>query len=362
MEPTSLVDDIYEAAVIPEKWPAICDRLAASANGFSASVVTMNEQGLFRWISSDCIRSDMERFSESPLRMANIRPARHLERAPFSFLRDTDTMTADEIDADPIYNEFLRPLGLGWTMGDVIQEPSGHLIMFDILRRTDRGPFADADVDRLNALKPDLSRAALLTSRLSFQQARGITQTLSAVGLPAAVLGGSGKVLAANGELEQFAPRISIGARDQLSISQPSANALLQAIVQDLQSGAQPTVQTIPVAGAVESKPLILHIIPVRRDARDIFSRCAAIIVATPVGEVGPPDVRVLCGLFDLTPGEARIAREIAMGESVEKIALKTGLSVHTVRTYLKLIFSKTGTSRQSQLAALLSGLPAGRD
>lgn len=115
---------------------------------------------------------------------------------PFSFMRDIDIMSDEELAADPIYNEFLRPLGLGWTMGDIVQEPSGHLIMFDILRPIDKGPFETADVAALNALKPDLSRAAFLSSRLAFQRALTITQTLSAIGLPAAVIGDAGNVWA----------------------------------------------------------------------------------------------------------------------------------------------------------------------
>jgi hypothetical protein len=93
-------------------------------------------------------------------------------------MRDTDLMTADEIATDPIYREFLRPIGLGWTMGDMFQEPSGHTIIFDFIRKMDAGPFQQDDVDRLNALRPHLARAATMTSRHQFERINAAVQAL----------------------------------------------------------------------------------------------------------------------------------------------------------------------------------------
>ena len=360
IDPT-LIDQIYEAAVIPELWADICDRLAQSVNSFSASVITLDGNQNYRWISSKHIHEAMDNFSRSPLRFANVRPMRHLNQAPFSYLRDSDVMTEEELESDPIYNEFMRPLGLGWTIGDVIQEPSGHLIVFDIIRQTDRGPFDLGDVATLNQLKPTLSRAALLSSRMAFKQAATITQALSLVGLPSVVVGDNGSVIGMNPEMEALHPRIRAGARNRISIGDSQANGLLQDALGQLGLGRLPSLHSIPVAADQEDSAMVLHLLPVKRNARDIFAKSAAVLVATPVGEVGPPDLRVICGLFDLTAGEARVAREIAVGTSVEDIAKKTGLTLQTVRTYLKLIFSKTGTSRQSQLTALLSGLGSPR-
>ena len=36
----TLIDRIYEAAVIPELWPDVCASLAEEVNGFSACILT----------------------------------------------------------------------------------------------------------------------------------------------------------------------------------------------------------------------------------------------------------------------------------------------------------------------------------
>jgi DNA-binding CsgD family transcriptional regulator len=63
--------------------------------------------------------------------------------------------------------------------------------------------------------------------------------------------------------------------------------------------------------------------------------------------------------LYGLSSAEARVMAEVALGADVEEIMLKHGVRESTVRSQLKNIFSKTGTSRQSDLVRLaLEGTP----
>lgn len=353
----TLIDRIYEAAVIPELWPDVCVSLAEEVGGYSAGILTMGTDSAMRWVCSPNIAEQMERYATSDLKLPNPRPERSMQLSPMAFARDVDLMTAEEIAADPVYNTFLRPVGLGWSMGAVLAEPSGHTLIFDMIGRSSDGPFSQAALDRANSLKGDLARATLIASRMIFRQAQNITSALSLIGLPAAVLSEDNRVLAMNEEMEALAPRIRTGATNRISLKNPAANGLVLAALEQLSSAGASTVQSIPLTAEENAPPLILHLMPVRRHARDIFSGGLAVLIATPVGAAGPPDMRVLSGLFDLTPGEARVARELASGANLETVALKLGLKLETVRTYLKRIFLKTGTRRQAELTRMLSGL-----
>jgi DNA-binding CsgD family transcriptional regulator len=352
-----LIDRFYEASVIPELWPNVCTQLSNAVDSYSFIVFNVAPDLTYSFVSSPSVKDQMGEFVKSALRFQNIRPIRALERAPSTFVRDIELMTEDEIDNDPVNIHFIRPKGLKWMLGCAIQEPSGHVLAFDAMRRIEQPHFSEKDVMLLNHYKPDLARAALLTSRLAFKQAQTITQTLSAVGLPAAVIGDAGNVVAVNAEMDALEPRIRTGMKDRISLGSPSANKLFQEILEQLKLGIAPQVQSLAVPADEENPPMVLHLLPVKRNARDIFSRSMSILIATTIGQSGPPDLRVICGLFDLTLAEARVAREIAIGASVEDIATKLGLKKATIRTHIKVIFSKTGTSRQFQLTALLSGL-----
>lgn len=59
-------------------------------------------------------------------------------------------------------------------------------------------------------------------------------------------------------------------------------------------------------------------------------------------------------GLFHLTSAEAALCRRLMHGDTIEAHADAMALSTWTVRTHLRNVFGKTGTSRQAELVALL--------
>jgi DNA-binding CsgD family transcriptional regulator len=68
----------------------------------------------------------------------------------------------------------------------------------------------------------------------------------------------------------------------------------------------------------------------------------------------GAFDLDCLYDLYDLTPGEAEVAVAVAQGRRVSAIARESGRATSTVRNLLKRAMTKTGTSRQHELTALL--------
>lgn len=69
-----------------------------------------------------------------------------------------------------------------------------------------------------------------------------------------------------------------------------------------------------------------------------------------------------LMDLFGLSAAEARLARALCHGDSLEEYATDQGLKLPTVKTQLRSIFAKTGTERQSSLVRVLSGVPVVRE
>jgi len=78
-----------------------------------------------------------------------------------------------------------------------------------------------------------------------------------------------------------------------------------------------------------------------------------------PVASDRVPSATLMKSLFDLTPSEARVASGIARGETPETIAASGGVAITTVRSQIRSVLEKTGTSRQSDLAGLLARLGA---
>ena len=96
---------------------------------------------------------------------------------------------------------------------------------------------------------------------------------------------------------------------------------------------------------------------PIKRSAHDIFGQSFALLMMTPVSSERAPSVDLLRSLFDLTPSEARVARAIARGKTLEDIAEDGRVSITTVRTQLRKVLEKTGCARQAEVAALLANV-----
>jgi DNA-binding CsgD family transcriptional regulator len=65
-------------------------------------------------------------------------------------------------------------------------------------------------------------------------------------------------------------------------------------------------------------------------------------------------DPDVIAPAFELTRAEARLAALVAGGAASGQAARRLGIGLETARSQLKAVFAKTGTHRQSGLAALL--------
>ncbi|WP_119681182.1 helix-turn-helix transcriptional regulator [Indioceanicola profundi] len=77
------------------------------------------------------------------------------------------------------------------------------------------------------------------------------------------------------------------------------------------------------------------------------------LVTADPDQEA-PINVQWLQKFYGLTPTEARLAREVGSGRTLNEASDTLGISIGTTRAHLKNIFGKTGTCRQAELVYVL--------
>jgi DNA-binding CsgD family transcriptional regulator len=350
-----LIDRIYEAAALPDLWPAVLDALNDVGEGYATFLFTATNHHM-AWVGSrrgayahDYVAEGWPAKTDRAVRLV---AARHA-----GFLGDLDVYTRDELDREPVFTEFLRPRGIGWGAATAIQVPNGDTLVFDVERRIETGPVDRQTVRRLDALRPHLARAGMISARLGLERVRAAAMALDLIGLPAAVLAGSMRMLAANPKLEAMMPHIVLDRRDRVALADGKADALLaEALARLAYTDDAGCVRSIPISASENGPPAIVHLVPIRRAAHEVFSNASAILVFTPIVPAEVPTADVLQGLFDLTPAEARVARSVAELQTIEAIAAALGVSRETVRTQLKAVLAKTGTRRQGDLAALLAG------
>lgn len=353
-----LIDRIYECSVVPELWSDVLDELAQLTDARGGLLFSANTT--LCWTASDTVRDVFDEYvSEGWFNRCSRRVCLMSESHP-SFFVEQDFWSEEQLDTDPIYRDFFRPHGLGWSAGTGLRLPTGDSIVFSIERAFERGPIEPAHVERLNEMRPHLARSALVSARLGLKRAQGAAEALTALGLPAVLLDQTGRVIEANDLAAALPGCLQFGAGNRLILTDKRAGEQLAEALAGIESGSGEASCTFPLRDEFATPTLVLHVMPIRRSAHDIFGQSYALLVMTPLTAPRAPSIDLMRSLFDLTPSEARVAQGLAAGKSPEEIAEVGGVAITTVRSQLRRVLEKTGCSRQAEVAALLSTVPAG--
>ena len=357
VDPSLIIDSIYEAAILSELWPDVLGKIT-QLSGTSWTVAVSPRDAEVPAIScksapEDAVSAHYARYAD------NQRSVRLLQRARHGFVTDHDLLTQSEIDTEPIYRDHLIPNGFGFMVGTALQLSDGDRVVLQSEGRYEDGPISRDVVDRLDALRPHLMRAALLSTRLSSERARSAVETLEAVGMAACAVVGSGKVRVANSLFSQEPCYMTTRTCERVALHDQRAQAQLEEALANISRGDVRSIALLNNEGSCA--PAVLHVMPVRGGASDVFNQVAAILILT---KATPNPIRsnaLLQALFDLTPMEAALAARVGSGQTVEEIALEDDKTPGTVRTQLKGVFVKTGCHRQAELVRLLTQIvPAG--
>ncbi len=103
---------------------------------------------------------------------------------------------------------------------------------------------------------------------------------------------------------------------------------------------------------------IILQIFPITDKCDFNGNLKNIIIIIYDTLALGFPDPSFLSQTFQFTPQENKIALLLSKSLDLKEIAKELEISLHTVRTHLKHIYSKTNISRQAELIKLLLSLP----
>lgn len=106
---------------------------------------------------------------------------------------------------------------------------------------------------------------------------------------------------------------------------------------------------------------VIVTLVPISRDVLETWSvwpNPSVMLMIQERGRRRMPTVQQLMALFRLSPAEARLTKALAEGRTPEEFARDVGVGMPTVRTQLRKVFEKTGTSRQVELMKLLMEIP----
>lgn len=349
-----LLDQIYEAAVVPDGWRNVITDLS-DRFGCKGGLLFTGKPDSVRWLGAGQSEQIMADFIAAGWVARNDRVPRLIAMKHAGFITDTDVYSHSELSAHPMYNEFLIPRGVYAAAATAIQGAAGDMLIFSI------EGFSDYDAARraipfLDGLRSHLARASMLASQFHLERAKAATAALQMIGVPAAFISASGRIRAVNRLFEPMIGTSILDTTGGVRLADSEANKRLQGVRDSARAGFVQGL-SLPLRLPDDGKVVVLHVLPVMGQARDVFLDGGMILLLTGAGQASPPGAEVLQALFDLTPAEARLARALANGASLDETAARLEVRVSTVRSQLKSLFAKLGVHRQAELVAMLATL-----
>jgi len=351
-----LIDRIYEASFVPELWPNLLDDMAHLTEGKGGLLLTVRDK-MLSWTSSDNLEEAFSSYIEQGWFRRCGRRVCMFKNAHSEFMIENDYWTPKEFETNEVYEEFFRPRGLGFSAGTGIQVPTGDGIVFFVERTYDRGPMENSYVEQLNALRPHLARSAFVASRMGLKSATGANEALSKLGLATILLNSEGAAVESQNISDDISEHIIWGAHNRLMLKDKTADTLFKTAMDTLHTHSDLLVRSFPLRDKDDQAAMVAHIMPISRSVHDIFAGSYALLVLTLVSSKNVPSVDLVRSLFDFTASEARVARGLASGKSVEDIASDGGVALTTVRTQLRQVMEKTGCTRQAEVVALMANI-----
>jgi DNA-binding CsgD family transcriptional regulator len=355
-------DLLYEAASVASEWPKALAKLAEATESESAHFALWNKTER-RADFAVTARADPSSERRYAVHYGAIDPVRRVLDGEPSGRWIASNMVFDEsfVRRSEYYNEFLAPLGYRHVAKSRVFEAPDHSVygVVGLARSPEAEPFSAAELAEIAAtFNGDLRRVAGIHYRLAPARVQGrlLEAALDRLAFGVLVLNQDRRVLALNRRAQTILDDAqSLRVRDGLlAACRPEDDRRLASLF----SGGVTTghVRVPPTGG----EALTLTISPLC-EAVDLpcmqGDPGALVVISEARSDTAAATIASLGELFGLTSAEAQLALLIGSGVSVQSAAQQLHKMEATARAQLKSIFAKTGVSRQSELAALVTRL-----
>ena len=369
---SDLLNDIYEAALDPDLWPST---LQAMATAFGACFAG------FGWEDTRVMaiggsygsepRSEDEK--ESYTRRYKTLIYSNPMRVPVLLTRNVDDVFTpemlvppDEYRASRYYREYVQPMGWGDGLSVILSKAEGVVHYLAFARAADAPPYGPADIELLKLLAPHIRRAYTIGNLIGRQRKRieGLAQTFDGLAAAVFVLDDRGRVTYRNDSgaalLAQGKPLIIVNERlchVTGSLRGHGDRAFERALRAAVHGTFDATQGSMVLEGTDESRHLV-HFLPLAardRARTDDMSTASVSIFVTRVGFEAESPIKTIARTFSLTPREASILVALMEVGSLQEVAERHGVSLNTVRSQMKAIFTKTGVGRQADVVKLVA-------
>ncbi|MBR0841658.1 LuxR family transcriptional regulator [Bradyrhizobium liaoningense] len=363
---SSLVGEIYDAAIDPTRRSAALEQVTQFVGGFAATILSRDAARLSIEIHQH-FGSEFRFCQLYRDRYVELDPLldRHVALAADQTMSVTDVIPSADFVATSFYREWVEPQEAVDLATVTLDTSSARTTILQVLRHRSRGTVDEVMRERMRLLAPHIQR-----SRIMGRQIRARSHTVDDLadvldGLSTAIclLDAEGRVLHANAACRQLFVDGTLLAMvgDRIVARNTQTDKIFRGLFEiptgvGIHSAGR---RQIELATSADGEHYLLHALPLKRELhlpRDVAATVLFVQRASMLPSLAPD---AIAAAFRLTPSELRVLMAIVEIGGVPDIAAKLGIAETTVKTHLGRLFEKTGAGRQADLVKIAAGFAA---
>lgn len=274
-----------------------------------------------------------------------------------------EQLTASDNDYESeSYRQQLVQTGIRHLMGVNLSDDLGNSTRLRFARLANHGNFAAEERALCQILLPHMQQTIRLQARIArLESERTLFATaVDRIAVAAFILDRNGRIRQSNTAAERLLrDRTWLTVADgRLRLrSHQDQNALRSCLDEVMQAHLNGELSIIRALRLEDNQEpgvgMLLRPLPLSAAPEGSRTPSVAVFISDPSQHIEAP-VDLLATLFDFTPAEAKLCLLLLNGASLDEACEKLTISRNTGKTHLRVIFSKTGVSRQAELIQLL--------
>lgn len=268
---------------------------------------------------------------------------------------------AAEVHRSPFMQAFMLPHGVFHVMGVDLLETSGARVRLRATRLLGCPDFDRREKCRLERLVPHVAQGVGLFLRLASAETERdlFSSAPSRLAVGAILVDRDCQILTATPKAEDILAQGDVLRRERgrlrLCDEAGEAGGFAATVANAAESGSDETpARALCVHRSNgETLGLVIRSAPASARLDAPLKGAAMIILADATSAIAPPP-STLVRMFGLTNAEAELASLLGQGLDLDDASATLGITKNTAKAHLRMVFSKTGVSRQSGLVRLM--------
>jgi DNA-binding CsgD family transcriptional regulator len=358
------IEQLYEASLLPARWPAALETLASACGAVGATVFRL-PTAAERALTTDNLAEVTDAYATTWWAYDSRARGMASLSATTRPLTDADLLNREERSRDPFYQEFLRAYGLGDFAVVTTASFSGTRLAVTIERGS--GPFEQSELDTFALVSRHAAQAAATAARLQVTErfATDLAHAADHVATGLVFIDSEGRVSFVN-DLGRSMLGDGLEIVDEyLKAAAPADQRNLDRLIAAMLPGSSvPSSKSLFISRPSGKNPIVVQGQPIGSRTNLPLeqlgvSGSGGLLLIHDLAADQPRSVAHELQRMGLSRAQARVAELVGQGHSVREAAMRLGIVESTARTQLKAAYARLGIGRQSELAILVTKLSA---